>query len=115
MANASRIMYKLGRIFNFIYLGLGILLVVLSIILLVGGETDEQIATGSTGVVFGGYLLITAIIALILSAKALRSIGDGKVNRGPHIMMIVVGAIASEIFYLLGGIFGLVSEGQANH
>lgn len=112
MKNASKTMYRIGRLFNFIFLGLGALLFVLGLIIIIAADDAEGKATGTSCLSIGVFYLVTAIIALILSGKALRAIGDGKENRKPHIIMIVIGAISSDIFYLLGGIFGIIAESQ---
>jgi hypothetical protein len=49
----------------------------------------------------------------VLVGKAKRELADeSKSNKKPFIVTIVVGAIASNPFYVLGGIFGLIAEGQ---
>jgi hypothetical protein len=56
---------------------------------------------------------VTSLICLIVVRKAQRELADeSKANRKPFIVTIVVGAIASNYFYVLAGIFGLIAEGQ---
>ena len=120
MKNASKIMYKIGKIFNIIELvGFAIWFVVAFILMFVAiaapVETEEKaIAIGSA---VGSWItacifVACAVVALILATKAINAIGDGQVNRKPHIICIVMGAISENPLYVLGGIFGLIAESQ---
>jgi len=117
MKHASRIMYIIARIFNILEIVLfAVLLVVLGIVPLVaglgaaGGDADAQaaaIAAGVTMIVTFGILLIIAIVVGILLMKAYKSLDTAE--KGKHILMIVLGVLSSNIFLLLGGIFGVIS------
>ena len=128
MKKASEIMFKIGNIFTIIYLILGGVLFVISLIssiaagvaLAAAGGDEGAIAAASAalgsgiGLIFLGiYFFVTSLICLIVVRKALRELADeSKANRKPFIITIVVGAIASNYFYVLAGIFGLIAEGQ---
>lgn len=127
MKKASEIMFKIGNIFTIIYLILGVVLFVVGIIssivagIALVGAPDEGAAAAAAaalgsgiGLAFLGiYFFVTSLICLILVRKALRELADeSKANRKPFIVTIVVGAIASNVFYVLAGIFGLIAEGQ---
>ncbi len=126
MKKASEIMFKIGNIFTIIYLILGVVLFVVGIIssIVAGvalvGAPDEGAAAAAAalgsgiGLAFLGiYFFVTSLICLILVRKALRELADeSKANRKPFIVTIVVGAIASNVFFVLAGIFGLIAEGQ---
>lgn len=128
MKKASKIMFKIGNIFTFIYLALGVILFIVGIVGVVGGaaalaaaagdQTAEAaaaaaIGSGTSCIVLGIYFIVTSIVCLIVVRKAQRELADeSKANRKPFIITIVVGAIASNYFYVLAGIFGLIAEGQ---
>lgn len=128
MKNASKTMFNVGHIVTIIYLILGALLAVIGIVfLIVGlstlaiaagdaeGEAAAAAALGAAGGLLGWglYFVITSIVCLVLIGKAKRELADeSKSNKKPFIVTIVVGAIASNPFYILGGIFGLIAEGQ---
>lgn len=128
MKKASKIMFKIGNIFTFIYLALGVILFIVGIVGVVGGaaalaaaagdQTAEAaaaaaIGSGTSCIVLGIYFIVTSIVCLIVVRKAQRELADeSKANRKPFIVTIVVGAIASNYFYVLAGIFGLIAEGQ---
>ena len=78
-------------------------------------ERSAAAAVGAGGTLLGWglYFVITSIVCLVLIGKAKRELADeSKSNKKPFIVTIVVGAIASNPFYILGGIFGLIAEGQ---
>ncbi len=128
MKNASKTMFNVGHIVTIISLILGALLAVIGIVFLIVGlgtlavaagdaeaEAAAAAATGAGGglIGWGLYFVITSIICLVLVGKAKRELADeSKSNKKPFIITIVVGAIASNPFYILGGIFGLIAEGQ---
>ena len=122
MKNASKTMFNIGNIVTIIYLALGALLFLIGLIMaIVGGamaaggeEAGVGIAaSGGTLIGWGLYFLITSIICLIVVGKAKKELADeSKSNKKPFIITIVMGAIASNPFYILAGIFGLIAEGQ---
>ena len=128
MKKASKIMFKIGNIFTFIYLALGVILFIVGIVGVVGGaaalavaggdQTAEAaaaaaIGSGTSCIVLGIYFFVTSLICLIVVRKAQRELADESTqNRKPFIVSIVCGAIASNYFYVLAGIFGLIAEGQ---
>lgn len=112
MKNASKTMYKIGRVFSFVLLGIAALLTVIYTILMIVEATKGNFPAYLGSVI--GYVIWVAlvVVVIILASNALRSIEQDSKANGPHILMIVFGAISGDIFYLLGGIFGLVAIGQ---
>ena len=121
MKAASKILYTIGQIFSYIALVLTIIAIVFGIIFTVGGSLATTLedslpagvtalAGGITFLVVGIVYLVIYVILIISARKAKRALGNGVTNNGPHIWMIVLGAISWDIFYLLGGIFGLIAE-----
>jgi hypothetical protein len=114
-------MFNIGNIVTVIYLGLGGLLALIGLLVIIfGGAFGEDeaakaagIAAGSSVLGWGIYFIVTSILCLVFVGKAKRELADeSKSNKGPFITTIVVGAIASNVFYVLAGIFGLIAEGQ---
>ena len=128
MKKASETMFRIGNIFTILYLALGALLILIGIIVcVVGGigvaaaQGDAQaeaaaaalLGSGGGCIGWGIYFIVTSIVCLILVKKAQRELADESTqNRKPFIVTIVCGAIASNVFYVLAGIFGLIAEGQ---
>ena len=121
MKNTSRTMFNIGNIVNICYLGLGGLLALIGLlIMIIGGATGADEAAKAAAIASGGgifgwglYFLITSILALVFVGKAKRELADeSSQNNGPFIVCIVFGAISSNPFYVLAGIFGLIAESQ---
>ena len=127
MNNASRIMYKIGRIFNiieFVILTLGIVAgiamkIIPSQVVRIAQfynieilDTLPEVQTAATTCITSCILsLIYSIVVFVFATKSLKALESGKPSQKLHITMIVVGAFG-DIFYLLAGIFGVVAMGQ---
>jgi hypothetical protein len=122
MKNASKTMFNIGNIFTIVTLALGALFFIIGIIMaIVGGigvangddSAAAAAAAGGSLIGTGIYLLIASILCLIFVGKAKRELANETTRRpAPFIITIVFGAIASNVFYVLAGIFGLIAEGQ---
>ena len=115
-------MFNIGNIFTIVTLALGALFFIIGIIMaIVGGigvangddSAAAAAAAGGSLIGTGIYLLIASILCLIFVGKAKRELANETTRRpAPFIITIVFGAIASNVFYVLAGIFGLIAEGQ---
>ncbi len=117
MKTAARIMYTIGLIFSWIALLLLGVSVVLSG-LLVGGvvQAQEELPyPPTTLLVISIVFLVIYILVIVLGTRARRAIGNNQVNIAPHILCLVMGAVSGDLFYFLGGIFGLVAESYGKH
>ena len=128
MKKASEIMFKIGNIFTIIYLVLGVILFVIGFIssivsgVALAAASGDEAATAAAaaalgsaiGLIFVGlYFFVTSLICLIVVRKAQRELAnEATSNKKPFIVTIVCGATASNYFYVLAGIFGLIAEGQ---
>ena len=115
MKNASATMYKIGRIFTFVLLGIAALLVLIYSILMIVGIVNGNFPAYLSNVIGNSIWLGIIIVVLIVAANSIRAIEEGTKETTPHILMIVFGAISGNVFYVLGGIFGLVALGQENN
>ena len=111
MRNASETMYKIGRIFSFILLGISALLIVIYSILMIVAAVDGRFPAYLGSVVGYSIWLVLVLVVILLASRAIKAIEQDKKDNGPHITMIVFGALSGDIFYLLGGIFGLIANG----
>ena len=59
--------------------------------------------------------LVMSIVLLIFGIRGLKLLEKNEQNSTPHIVMIVLGTLGGELFYLLAGIFGLVNASQSRH
>lgn len=119
MKSAAKIFYLIGFIFNILALVIGILLLVL---LAVSVNNAEIIARVVTQTGYGEQLvremilaliitlsiaLLLDIIAIILTLKARKDLIDNNGKLSTHIILLVGGVLTGNLFYLLGGIFGV--------
>ena len=99
MGKASKVMYSIANIFNWILLIGSLAGIVLSIL-------------GKTGVMnfeYSGYLayyIVVFIFSIVTIWMVRKAKGKGT-SKGWDILFIVLGVLESNIFYILGGIFGL--------
>lgn len=126
MKNASETMFKIGKVFNIIYIPVSIILFVAGLILIVQGSANYEAATttkaqqealiaitsGSTYLAYGIILFVGAVVSLIVCLKKHGEIENGNNEVSPRVFLIVFGAIGENVFYVLAGIFGLVARNQ---
>ena len=134
MATASKVMYIIGIVFNVLAIIGMILLALFGLFINTNAEelvaqvgefieefplpedielTTELVSLIGMGLIIGSAVAFVLSIAVFcLALWACKSISNGKRERAPHIVMIVVGVLSTYIFYLLGGIFGLISESK---
>ena len=122
MKTASKIMYTIGRIFNIIAIIACVILIVVGIVAMVApgklADASDEIATAAEAKAMGMSILITGVVLFVvytvicaIAGHAKKALNNNKTENAPHILMIIIG-IFGDIFYLLGGIFGLVAEHQ---
>ena len=126
MKEASKIMYTIGKVFNIIGLFLYGLLIAFGIIArqfakeiyerrtpgATYTEADVRIV-GTTLMVIGIVAIIITLIIFILATVAKNKLNNNTKDIAPHVIMIIIG-VFGDIFYLLGGIFGVVAETTEN-
>ena len=108
MEKASKVMYTIANIFNWIIAISSAVLMVLSILAIAGVLPEELKSTGA-----GAFMLVYSIVSLLAAIVAIilvRIAKNSKSSKGWDILFIVVGVIEGNIFYILGGIFGLVAR-----
>ncbi|MCR5647058.1 MAG: hypothetical protein K6F81_02110 [Acholeplasmatales bacterium] len=126
MKEASKIMYTIGKVFNIIGLFLYGFLIAFGIIArqfaneiyerrtpgATYTEADVRIV-GTTLMVIGIVAIIITLIIFILATVAKKKLNNNTKDIAPHVIMIIIG-VFGDIFYLLGGIFGVVAETTEN-
>ncbi|MBR0295407.1 MAG: hypothetical protein IJQ67_05860 [Bacilli bacterium] len=108
MKTASRVMYFIARIFLVIAIISIIVGLVFSIIGIFRSEGDARITNISYTIVLGIFLLIEFIVFGITS-RALRDLKSARNAKHNHILCLILGIISCDVFFILGGIFGLVA------
>ena len=130
MKNASQILYIVGRVFNFIFIGFTIIGIIVfgctawnqeflarfAQALSRNGASQASIGAAQNlliGAFIGSIIqLVVQIIVLVISFFASKNLRENSGRVASHVMMVVIGIIGFDVFYLLGGIFGCVSASQ---
>ena len=104
MERASRVMYTIANIFNWIDLILSIGMIVFGILGLthVMNDIDQPLFLLVYGIVM--FLICCLLVSMVRIAKAKNS------SKGWDVLFIVLGVLAWNPFYVLGGIFGVVAR-----
>ena len=107
MSKVSAIMYSIANIFNWIALIMAIIGIVFSIL---GGVNvipeAAQAGLGWGTLIYFIVMLISAMIIIWMVRRA-KAKGTSKLW---DVLFIILGALSSNIFYILGGIFGLIAR-----
>ena len=125
MKKASRIMYILGIVFNIFSIVANFCAIFLGYYVSTNAlfvhnkmaeygfsplPTVEELRNmGTTVLSTCIFALALAIVMIVFAVKAKKAIEENKLSKKLNITMIVFGAL-DNLFYLLGGIFGLVAE-----
>lgn len=107
METASRVMYSIANFFTWILVLLSITGIVFSILSISGvainGQTIDYLGVG-----YLVYFIIVLIVALI-TISLVRIAKNKNSSKGWDILFLILGIIGGNIFYILGGIFGIVT------
>lgn len=108
MEKASKVMYSIANIFNWILLLTGIAGIVLLSLMFTGVIPNTSEYEGAS--LIGAIIAVSVItfFALITVLMVRRAKADNS-SRGWDFLFIILGVLSSNIFYILGGIFGLVA------
>ena len=121
MKSASKIFYMIGFVFNVIAIIFGGLLLAFSIMGLTDHELflkivaevnrGEQLVRDSLIliIVLLSIELVLDIIFLVIILRARKNLNEGNGKLSTHVVLLIAGILASNLFYLLGGVFGLVA------
>ena len=88
MGTASKVMYKIANIFNWIFLVLGIILFICGI-------------CGAAGAIKNDGSMSPEDFAVAEKAGT---------SKGWDILFLVLGIVSEDLFYFLGGLFGLIAR-----
>ena len=121
MKSASKIFYMIGFVFNVIAIIFGGLLLAFSIMGLTDHELflkivaevnrGEQLVRDSLIliIILLSIELVLDIIFLVIILRARKNLNEGNGKLSTHVVLLIAGILASNLFYLLGGVFGLVA------
>lgn len=108
MEKASAVMYSIANFFTWILAILSIAGIVFSS-LAIAHVAPDLIDPTKFGVGTLVYFIIILLVALITIAMVRRAKAKGS-SKGWDVLFLILGILGSNIFYILGGIFGIVAR-----
>lgn len=76
-------------------------------------DTVEEVLKMVNPIIIASVVaLVLTTVTLIFGIRALKALDKNEKNATPQIVILVLGAVCGEIFYLLGGIFGTINASQ---
>ena len=120
MKTASKVMYIIGMIANVLLFIAATLMLVVFIIGKVNPDVANQIAERlkqtvpyvdqllGAGIGVTIFLLVANLIVLIIAISAIKNLNRGTGRVGTHVILMIGGIISWDIFYFLGGLFGII-------
>ena len=109
MEKASKVMYSIANFFTWILVILSIVGIVFAVLGIVGVIAMEGDLAALAGIGTIVYLAIILIVGLITIAMARRAKANGS-SKGWDLLFMILGIIGGNIFYFLGGLFGLIAR-----
>ena len=109
MERASKVMYSIANFFTWILVILSIVGIVFAVLGIVGVIAMEGDLAALAGIGTIVYLAIILIVGLITIAMVRRAKANGS-SKGWDVLFMILGIIGGNIFYFLGGLFGLIAR-----
>ena len=106
MHKASAVMYSIANFFTWLLVIIAVAGIVFAGLNLAGINLPDQLKFGVGHIV---YLVIILIVAFITIAMVRRAKAKGT-SKGWDVLFLVLGIIGGNIFYFLGGLFGLIAR-----
>ena len=109
MEKASAVMYSIANIFNWILLLAGLAGIVFSVLAMTGVYQPNL----NGEIVFGIQTLIPCIIIFVVAWIVVAMVRKAKkagTSKFWDVLFIIFGVIGGNIFYFLGGLFGVIAR-----
>ena len=103
METASKVMYTIANIFTWILALLCATGIVLSILTMTKVISGNDLGTGTLV-----YFIVVLIISLF-TIGLVRIAKSKNTSKGWDVLFIVLGVLGANVFYVLGGIFGVIA------
>lgn len=107
MEKASKVMYTIANIFTWVIAVLAIFGIVFSALRVANVNLDVDMSRFNTGtLVYFIVLLLVSILTIVL----VRIAKDDRTSKMWDVLFLIIGIIGGNIFYFLGGLFGLIAD-----
>ena len=114
MRNTQSILYKIGKIINFVLLGIYALTVLVNgIILIVDAVAGNHWVDNLVSIIMFLFLIALVVVLIILCGKFEEEAKKAPVDAlTPVILLMVFGFVSGNWLYLVGGVFGIIAASQ---
>ena len=114
MRNTQSILYKIGKIINFVLLGIYALTVLVNgIILIVDAVAGNYWVDNLVSIIMFLFLIALVVVLIILCGKFEEEAKKAPVDAlTPVILLMVFGFVSGNWLYLVGGVFGIIAASQ---
>ena len=114
MRNTQSILYKIGKIINFVLLGIYALTVLVNgIILIVDAVAGNYWVDNLVSIIMFLILIALVVVLIILCGKFEEEAKKAPVDAlTPVILLMVFGFVSGNWLYLVGGVFGIIAASQ---
>ena len=109
MGKASRVMYSIANFFTWILAILAIVGIVFSSLAIAHVNMGDAVDLSKFGVGTLVAFIIILLVSLITIAMVRRAKAKGT-SKAWDVLFIILGVLGGNLFYILGGIFGLVAR-----
>ena len=108
MERASRVMYSIANFFTWLLVIISIVGIVFCALNLANVEMNGvDLSAFNLGNMI--YLIIILLVAIITIAMVRRAKSQGS-SKGWDLLFLILGILGANIFYFLGGLFGLIAR-----
>lgn len=107
MEKASKVMYTIANVFNWIVVVFCIVGIVMSS-LAIAGTLGSDLKLNFVGIGSLIYLIIVLIFCLV-TIWLVRMAKKSNSSKGWDVLFIILGVLDLNIFYFLGGVFGVIA------
>ena len=114
MRNTQNTLYKIGRIINWVLLGIYGLTFVINLIILIVDAVNgyywiDNLSTMITMIFLAAFIIVLVILDGKFGEEALKATPD---NLTPIILLMVFGLLSGNVLFLVGGVFGIIGGSQ---
>ena len=114
MRNTQSILYKIGKIINFVLLGIYALTVLVNgIILIVDAVAGNYWVDNLVSIIMFLFLIALVVVLIIFCGKFEEEAKKAPVDKlTPVILLMAFGFVSGNWLYLVGGVFGIIAASQ---
>ena len=114
MRNTQKILYNIGKIINWVLLGVYALVFVLNLIFLIVDAVNEAPWNDNLSTMISMVVLLALLLVLIILVGKNEEAALKAPTHGlkPVILLMVFGILSGNLLFTVGGVFGIIAASQ---